>query len=818
MTIQEALQILELSAPISKAALKKAYRDALMVWHPDRFVENTQLKTKAEEKTCQINEAYSQLSRLPENGYPYQVADSAQQAAQPPRPQPQRQPPPVPRSKPQKNPQPAAEHGFPQPKPPATFSVIPASFFLRAWAFIIDYIVYGIAGAIVIFSFEAFSPSDQEGFKPLIVIFCAWLYHAFLESSEKQATLGKLACGILVIDSQGNRVSFGRASARFFGMIISWFVPFGFVMCAWTEKRQCLHDMMAGCLVLKKERQANATSATRSTFRKSPDVLTVASWGVAVVAGMFLIALIAHVQSPKKSAGQDYALNVEPEKQVVTNIIESLDAAPTKNPFNQETETSSLKTESAEFAKLQSASYDAAVKRFGGALNNPDSEFTKLCDAEYESASKNNDPIFSKADWPEKLAERVADNLYLRADDKNDLPTLKALCEIGHKKSLWNLALAYLSGVGTTKDEAEGMKWCRKAAEEGVAEAQKFLAVFLFTKEKNMAESAKWFHKAADQGDLDAQLSFGKAYLNGYGVQKNEAEGLRLIRAAAEKGYDEAQYELGMHLSARLSGVESEYQEGVKWLRRAAEQGHHTSQVVMGAIYSDPEIGNLKDYVEAHMWYSLATKNQNGNQMLAERIAQLEKAMTPEQITEAHRRTDEFKHQRIGGVTPPENPGASKTAVMPSVKPDEQLKHLPTDYRLISGSVLTDRLHEFGGKGKLLLDNGLTEDAYVKLISGDELWASFYVRGGEKFTFDHVPDAKYHLLYCTGFGWNADRRDFARGRHAVRYDEVLDYSTTRRTEGTTIVTSTGVITLTLHKVANGNTKTTDIPLEEFDRY
>ena len=160
----------------------------------------------------------------------------------------------------------------------------------------------------------------------------------------------------------------------------------------------------------------------------------------------------------------------------------------------------------------------------------------------------------------------------------------------------------------------------------------------------------------------------------------------------------------------------------------------------------------------------------------------------------------------------PTPPPKVKSAVVPL------LRHLPSDERLTSGSILIDQLKAFGGKGKLTLDNGLTEDAYIKMIQKEKLVASFYVRGGKSFTFAHVPDGVYKLIYCTGFGWETGRRDFARGRHAVRYDASLDFLTTRRKEGNTIITSTGVITLTLHKVANGNTSTSEISLEEFDRY
>ncbi len=80
-----------------------------------------------------------------------------------------------------------------------------------------------------------------------------WLYNALMESSATQGTLGKMALGIIVTDMNGDRISFGKATGRFFGKIISSLILcIGFLMCAWTENKQCLHDMMAGCLLYKK--------------------------------------------------------------------------------------------------------------------------------------------------------------------------------------------------------------------------------------------------------------------------------------------------------------------------------------------------------------------------------------------------------------------------------------------------------------------------------------------------------------------------------------------------------------------------------------
>ena len=78
------------------------------------------------------------------------------------------------------------------------------------------------------------------------------LYFAYFESSEKQGTFGKQAMGIQVTDMDGNRITFGKAILRNVGRIISGMIIFiGYLMAAFTEKKQSLHDMIASTLVLK---------------------------------------------------------------------------------------------------------------------------------------------------------------------------------------------------------------------------------------------------------------------------------------------------------------------------------------------------------------------------------------------------------------------------------------------------------------------------------------------------------------------------------------------------------------------------------------
>lgn len=83
-------------------------------------------------------------------------------------------------------------------------------------------------------------------------ILISWLYSALMESSSKKATLGKMALGLIVTDMNGVKLSFGRASGRYFGKILSGLIlNIGFIMAAFTEKKQALHDILAGTLVLE---------------------------------------------------------------------------------------------------------------------------------------------------------------------------------------------------------------------------------------------------------------------------------------------------------------------------------------------------------------------------------------------------------------------------------------------------------------------------------------------------------------------------------------------------------------------------------------
>ena len=162
---------------------------------------------------------------------------------------------------------------LPRILPAAGFQLPGASLYAGFWrrfvAWILDTLLTGVCAGIIgfalgfIYALVVIVPSGpkppQEQMLVLqiivqaIVIVLCWLYFALMERSSLQATLGKMAIGIRVTDLDGKRISFARATGRHFGKIISGLMLLiGYIMAGFTEKKQALHDMMAGTLVVRK--------------------------------------------------------------------------------------------------------------------------------------------------------------------------------------------------------------------------------------------------------------------------------------------------------------------------------------------------------------------------------------------------------------------------------------------------------------------------------------------------------------------------------------------------------------------------------------
>ena len=129
-------------------------------------------------------------------------------------------------------------------------------FWIRLVAYIIDAILLSLAMGVVgsVAGVNVFA-TDMENYNPtanLISLVIGWLYFALLESSERGATVGKMAMGLRVVTDQGQRLSFLNATGRYFAKIISAIILcIGFIMIAFTDRKRGLHDMIAGTLVVK---------------------------------------------------------------------------------------------------------------------------------------------------------------------------------------------------------------------------------------------------------------------------------------------------------------------------------------------------------------------------------------------------------------------------------------------------------------------------------------------------------------------------------------------------------------------------------------
>ena len=116
------------------------------------------------------------------------------------------------------------------------------------------------------------------------------------------------------------------------------------------------------------------------------------------------------------------------------------------------------------------------------------------------------------------------------------------------------------------------------------------------------ATAMRLFRPLAEQGDAKAQFTIGLMYVNGQGVQRNDAEALRWYRLAAERGDARAQFNLGI-------------------------------------MYRNGQ-GVPQDYVHAFMWLSLSAAR--GNQSAINNQGIVAQQMTPAQLAEAQKRASEW--------------------------------------------------------------------------------------------------------------------------------------------------------------------------------
>lgn len=174
-----------------------------------------------------------------------------------------------------------------------------AASFVDAWVVTLLYLIPGgIFGVFAAMVAETGSkgPSDSLSIGYIICFFVASAaYFTIMEAGDKSATYGKRWFGLKVVDLEGNRISRGRAFGRWISHFLSYITLYlGFLIQPFTKKRQALHDMTSGTIVVVSD----------GGKKHSGVVISIA----AIVGGTAAIGVLAAVAIP---AYQDYTIKAK---------------------------------------------------------------------------------------------------------------------------------------------------------------------------------------------------------------------------------------------------------------------------------------------------------------------------------------------------------------------------------------------------------------------------------------------------------------------------------------------------------------------------
>lgn len=138
-----------------------------------------------------------------------------------------------------------------------------------------------------------------------------------------------------------------------------------------------------------------------------------------------------------------------------------------------------------------------------------------------------------------------------------------------------NIGIFYYKGTAVGQDFKEAFSWLRKSAEGGNPDAAYMVGMMYLNGEgtvKDPAEAVRWQRKGAELGSPKSWFELGLYTLYGQnGMEKNVAEGLRLITKAAEAGFADAENQLG-YMYVTGSGVAQDLRQAAVWYRKSADQ------------------------------------------------------------------------------------------------------------------------------------------------------------------------------------------------------------------------------------------------------
>jgi len=229
----------------------------------------------------------------------------------------------------------------------------------------------------------------------------------------------------------------------------------------------------------------------------------------------------------------------------------------------------------------------------------------------------------------------------LQPDAKKAVYWLRRSARMGNAYAQLMLGKAYAEGKGVTEDRNHAVKWWRESAEKDNAEAQ-FLLGKAFLQGQGIAKSTgkalSWLEKSAEKNNKDAQFLLGKLRLEGKAVTKDETiaqswltraaalghqdaiylltlmkksvdftlqlyqESADALKARAEDGDTQAEYELGIRYESGAWDVQQDNVKALKWITKAAEAGNPVAMDTLAHIYRHGDLGIPVDIKKAEAW------------------------------------------------------------------------------------------------------------------------------------------------------------------------------------------------------------------------
>ena len=153
---------------------------------------------------------------------------------------------------------------------------------------------------------------------------------------------------------------------------------------------------------------------------------------------------------------------------------------------------------------------------------------------------------------------------------------IQSRAEQGNPWDQFNLGLKYAKGEGVPQSDTEAAKWYKRAADQGVVEAQYNLGLMHY-QSQDFTLAMKWLKAAGERDTAGAQYLVGTMYYKGSGCKQDHSKAASWFEKAADLGHAKAQYNLGV-MYAKGQGVPQSKLGARKWYKRAADQGFEEAE------------------------------------------------------------------------------------------------------------------------------------------------------------------------------------------------------------------------------------------------